>query len=84
MVASLLRGQFTWRPFCGGQLSCTVPSHGWIFVQKHLHLLYAWLLCCFSFLPKFKRKSEKKKKKIVKPKKEYTPFPPPQPESKVC
>ena len=24
MVASLLHGQFAWRPLCGGQLSCTV------------------------------------------------------------
>lgn len=38
------------------------------------------------FLPKFKKQNvTKKKKKVdIKPKKEYTPFPPPMPESKVC
>ncbi|XP_076817108.1 KRR1 small subunit processome component homolog [Clavelina lepadiformis] len=35
------------------------------------------------FLPKFKRKNVKKKKVVRKEKKDYTPFPPPQPESKV-
>jgi ribosomal RNA assembly protein len=39
------------------------------------------------FLPKFKKKNlptQMKKKKKLKAKKEYTPFPPPMPESKVC
>ena len=37
------------------------------------------------FLPKFKNKNVKRKKpKVVRKKKEYTPFPPPQPESKVA
>nr|XP_002125952.1 KRR1 small subunit processome component homolog [Ciona intestinalis] len=35
------------------------------------------------FLPKFKRKNVKQKRKPRKEKKPYTPFPPPQPESKV-
>ncbi|GAB0089255.1 KRR1 small subunit processome component [Sergentomyia squamirostris] len=36
------------------------------------------------FLPKFKSKNVKRKQlKTKKPKKEYTPFPPPQPESKI-
>lgn len=35
------------------------------------------------FLPKFKRKNPKKVKKPKFKKKEYTPFPPPQTESKV-
>lgn len=36
------------------------------------------------FMPKFKSKTHAKKKKIArKPKKEYTPFPPPMPESKI-
>uniref|UniRef100_H2ZAV4 KRR1 small subunit processome component n=1 Tax=Ciona savignyi TaxID=51511 RepID=H2ZAV4_CIOSA len=35
------------------------------------------------FLPKFKRKNVKKKAKPRKEKKAYTPFPPPQPESKI-
>ena len=37
------------------------------------------------FLPKFKSKNLKKRKQPLKKrtKKEYTPFPPPQPESKV-
>ncbi|EDO40336.1 predicted protein, partial [Nematostella vectensis] len=35
------------------------------------------------FLPKFRKKAVKKKKKVPKTKKEYTPFPPPQPESKM-
>jgi hypothetical protein len=35
------------------------------------------------FLPKFKRKSVKKKKTTIK-EKEYNPFPPAQPPSKVC
>ena len=34
------------------------------------------------FLPKFKQKNVKKLKKPQMKKKEYTPFPPPQPESK--
>lgn len=35
-------------------------------------------------MPKFKSKTHSKKKKIPKkPKKEYTPFPPPMPESKI-
>lgn len=35
------------------------------------------------FLPKFQKKNTKKKAKPRKEKKEYTPFPPPQPESKM-
>ena len=35
------------------------------------------------FIPKFKNKNVPRKKPKIKPKKEYTPFPPPQPESKV-
>ena len=35
------------------------------------------------FLPKFKSKNVKRKKVKIKEKKEYTPFPPPQQESKV-
>ena len=36
------------------------------------------------FLPKFRQKSVKRKKKPKIPKKTYTPFPPPQMERKVC
>ena len=37
------------------------------------------------FLPKFKKSNvQRKKPRKTKEKKEYTPFPPPQPESKVC
>ena len=36
------------------------------------------------FLPKFKSKNVKRKKVKIKEKKEYTPFPPPQQESKVA
>lgn len=35
------------------------------------------------FLPKFKKTNVQRKKVVSKPKKPYTPFPPPQPESKV-
>ena len=35
------------------------------------------------FLPKFKKLNVTQKKKKIKEKKPYTPFPPPQPESKV-
>lgn len=35
------------------------------------------------FLPKFQSKSVPRKKPHIKKKKPYTPFPPPQPESKV-
>ena len=35
------------------------------------------------FLPKFKKSVVKTKKPKIKEKKPYTPFPPPQPESKV-
>ena len=35
------------------------------------------------FLPKFKKTNVQRKKPKIKKKKEYTPFPPPQPESKV-
>lgn len=35
------------------------------------------------FLPKFKSKNVKRKKSTIKEKKDYTPFPPQQPESKV-
>lgn len=35
------------------------------------------------FLPKFKKSVVKSKKPKIKEKKPYTPFPPPQPESKV-
>lgn len=35
------------------------------------------------FLPKFNKRSAKKVKKLKTPKKEYTPFPPPQTESKI-
>uniref|UniRef100_A0A1L8DS06 KRR1 small subunit processome component n=1 Tax=Nyssomyia neivai TaxID=330878 RepID=A0A1L8DS06_9DIPT len=35
------------------------------------------------FLPKFRNKNVKRKQPKKKPKKEYTPFPPPQPESKI-
>ena len=35
------------------------------------------------FLPKFKKTNVQRKKVVSKPKTPYTPFPPPQPESKV-
>ena len=36
------------------------------------------------FLPKFSKSTVKRKKPVIKKKKQYTPFPPPQQESKVC
>ena len=36
------------------------------------------------FLPQFKSKNVQRKKVKIKEKKPYTPFPPEQPESKVC
>ena len=36
------------------------------------------------FLPKFSKSTVKRKKPVIKKKKQYTPFPPPQLESKVC